>query len=73
MDEEDIQVDFMTKTSGSLYMWPDQKDTSFQPVQDIVATVQAPVLANCRQQFRFNAEDIKKIKDLHPKATVYFK
>ena len=73
VDEDDIQVDFMTKTRGSLYMWPDTKDTSYQPVQDIVATVQPPVLENCRGQFRFHQDDIDKIKDLHPRAAIYFK
>ena len=72
MDEEEACVSYMQRT-GRLYKWPDVKDVSHQPKEDIVCIVQPPSLANERSQFSFDEEEINNIPKLFPGKHVYFK
>eukprot|EP00058_Branchiostoma_floridae_P012256 XP_002597744.1 hypothetical protein BRAFLDRAFT_77353 [Branchiostoma floridae] len=59
--EEEARLSFMKK-SGDVYIWPENKDTSWEATDNIICTVGFPIptMANSREQFRLrlSKEDI---------------
>ena len=61
-NKEEVHLSFMKKCGNDLYIWPTPKDESWEPAENIVCVVNFPQLVNKREQFRFPADDIAKVK-----------
>lgn len=63
------------RKAGSNYEWPEDEDTSIEPVEVLVCTVKSPELLNNRGQFRFSQKDIETVKAicLQRVKSVHFK
>ena len=70
VDEEGVSLSFMKRIAG-LYKWPESRDTSLQPTDDIVCTVQSPELTNECSQFRFSETDLTNIQKMFPKSCLF--
>ena len=71
MDETDALVRFM-KRSGGLYTWPEPEDCAFQPLQNLISVVSAPVVVNERSQYKFCKKDLDNVKNLLKDNVVLF-
>ena len=63
LDAEEAEVKFMKKVGRDMYIWPQEKDVSWELRENIVCVVAPPDLANTREQFRFSQADRLKIKE----------
>ncbi len=64
----------MKKTSGDLFIWPDNEDRAWVSVDQIVCRLQPPDLANKREQFRFKNLIDSVTKGLEfPKTAIHLK
>ena len=73
IDDENVLVKFMAKTTGKLYKWPDTPDVALQPTADLICRVDPPMLMNERAQFKFSDSDFDRIGNTLPSNTVFFK
>lgn len=65
--EEEAQLSFMKKNE-EVYIWPENKNTSGEPTENILWTVGFPLLNNFREQVWFSEEDIEKLKNISVKS-----
>ena len=63
------------KKAGNAYVWPEKSDVSQEPTEHIISKLEAPELVNERGHFKFNTQELSKVKVnlLKIHKHVYFK
>lgn len=72
-EEDFVHVRFLKKCGDNLYVWPEDDDDSWEPVESLLCKLDAPFLANEREEFKFSAYDLDKIKAMVPRRCNYLK
>ena len=63
-EQAEVHLRFMKKCGKYLYMWPQKKDESWEPLESILCVVAFPTLANQRRQFCFLPPDMDNVRSL---------
>lgn len=50
------------KKAGNAYVWPEKSDVSQEPTEHIISKLEAPELVNERGHFKFNTQELSKVK-----------
>lgn len=61
-NKEKAHMRFMKKCGNDFYLWPTPEDESRKSIDSIICVVGFPKLVNMREQFRFTAEDMARVK-----------
>ncbi|XP_052789351.1 uncharacterized protein LOC128223902 [Mya arenaria] len=63
------------KKAGNAYVWPEKSDVSQEPTEHFISKLEAPELVNERGHFKFNTQELSKVKVnlLKIHKHVYFK
>ncbi len=57
-----LNLQYMEKCTGSLYVWPEVPATSWEPLESIITAMNPPEIQNTRMQFAFSDAIIKDLR-----------
>lgn len=46
VDEDDVHLSFMVSKNRKAYKWPDTPDSSWEPIESVIETLENPSLSN---------------------------